>query len=78
MGSESRLSNSNESGNKRDFILYPNCLQRPVKENFVKLKNYKKFFPSHNSQLNPIIVNTPESYNFIDSAENFDKHNYQG
>ena len=59
-------------GAKRYSVSLPNCLQQW----FWKLcwnKNYTKLYPSHNSQLNPKIVHTPENYKiinrFINSAE---------
>ena len=41
------------------------CLQR-----LFKLKIYRKLSPSHNSQLNPVVVDNPESYKITNSAEN--------
>ena len=38
MESESRLSNSSKSGREGNFSFHPNCLQRPVTENFIELK----------------------------------------
>ena len=46
MGNESCLSNSNESGSRGNSISIPNCSQRPVKENFVKLKIIENY-PLH-------------------------------
>ena len=38
MESESRLSDSSESGSERNFSLHLNFLQQPVEENFIELK----------------------------------------
>ena len=45
MESESRLSNSRKSGSERNFSLHPNCLQRPVTENFIELKIIENHSP---------------------------------
>ena len=41
MENESHLSDSSKSGSERNFSPQLNCLQWPVTENFIKLKNIK-------------------------------------
>ena len=55
MENESHLSDSSKSGSEKNFSPRLNCLQRPVTENFIKLKIIKDSFPSQNSTLNQLL-----------------------
>ena len=55
MKNESHLSDSSKKGSERNFSPHLKCLQRPVTENFIKLKIIKYSFPSQNPTLNQLL-----------------------